>query len=112
MYPRTSRVSALAFFTLPSLIVGVAPSVAQQPIRVGATMSETGPYNTQGGPARNGYLLCQKHINEKGGILGRKIEFLIYDDKSDTKTAPNLYEKLIVEDKVDAVMGPYGSPLT
>ena len=88
------------------------PSMAQQPIRIGATMSQTGPYDTQGVPARNGYLLCQKHVNEKGGILGRKIEFLIYDDRSDTKTAPALYEKLIVEDKVDAVMGPYGSPLT
>ena len=85
---------------------------AQQPIRIGATMSMTGAYDTQGIPARNGYLLCQKHVNEKGGILGRKIEFLIYDDTSDTKTAPSLYEKLIAEDKVDAVMGPYGSPLT
>jgi len=75
-------------------------------------MSQTGAYSTQGVPARNGYLLCQKHINDNGGILGRKIEFLIYDDKSDTKGVAGLYEKLIVEDKVDAVMGPYGSPLT
>jgi len=75
-------------------------------------MSETGAYNTQGVPARAGYLLCQKHVNEKGGILGRKIEFLIYDDRSDAKGAVGLYEKLIVEDKVDAVMGPYGSPIT
>jgi len=88
------------------------PSGAQQPIRIGATMSETGSYATQGVPARAGYLLCQKHVNEKGGLLGRKVEFLIYDDKSDSKAAVALYEKLIVEDKVDAVMGPYGSTLT
>jgi len=93
-------------------IGAASPSEAQQPIRIGATMSQSGAYSTQGVPARNGYLLCQKHVNEKGGILGRKIEFLIFDDKSDDKTAPSLYEKLIVEDKVDAVMGPYGSPLT
>ena len=85
---------------------------AQQPIRIGATMSETGSYATQGVPARAGYLLFQKHVNEKGGILGRKVEFLIYDDKSNSKAAVALYEKLIVEDKVDAVMGPYGSTLT
>jgi branched-chain amino acid transport system substrate-binding protein len=85
---------------------------AQQPIRIGATMSETGSYATQGVPARAGYLLCQKHVNDKGGILGRKVEFLIYDDKSNSKAAVALYEKLIVEDKVDAVMGPYGSSLT
>jgi branched-chain amino acid transport system substrate-binding protein len=98
-----------------SMILALAlspPTMAQTPIRVGATMSQTGAYSTQGVPARNGYLLCQKHVNAKGGLLGRKIEFLIYDDQSDIKTAPTLYEKLIVEDKVDAVMGPYGSPLT
>jgi branched-chain amino acid transport system substrate-binding protein len=57
-------------------------------------------------------LLCQKQVDAQGGILGRKPEFLIYDDKSDTQTASTLYEKLIVEDKVDLVMGPYGTPLT
>jgi branched-chain amino acid transport system substrate-binding protein len=93
-------------------IAAASSGHAQQTIRIGATMSVTGAYDTQGGPARNGYLLCQKHVNENGGVLGRKIEFLIYDDKSDSKAAPALYEKLIVEDKVDAVMGPYGSPLT
>src|SRR4030095_13496731 len=69
-------------------VPGLAP--VPQRIRIGATMSMTGAYDTQGIPARNGYLLCQKHVNEKGGILGRKIEFLIYDDTSDTKTAPSL----------------------
>ena len=66
----------------------------------------------QGGYVREGYLLCQKHVNEKGGILGRPIEFLIRDDGSDPKTAAGLYEKLIAEDKLDAVMGPYGSAST
>jgi branched-chain amino acid transport system substrate-binding protein len=93
-------------------IGGVAASEAQQPIRIGATMAQTGTLATQGGPATNGYLLCQKHVNEKGGLLGRKVEFLIYDDKSDGKFASELYEKLITEDKVDAVMGPYGSTHT
>ena len=98
-----------------SMILALAlspPTMAQTPIRVGATMSQTGAYSTQGAPARNGYLLCQKHVNAKGGLLGRKIEFLIYDDQSDIKTAPTLYEKLIVEDKVDAVLGPYGTAIT
>jgi branched-chain amino acid transport system substrate-binding protein len=108
---RSKSLSLIALVT--AFIVGAPwPSGAQQPIRIGATMSETGAYSTQGVPARAGYLLCQKHVNEKGGILGRKIEFLIYDDHSDAKGAVGLYEKLIVEDKVDAVMGPYGSPIT
>ncbi len=88
------------------------PSSAQQPIRIGASMSITGKYSLQGGYGREGYLLCQKHVNEQGGVLGRGIEFVIYDDGSDEKTAVRLYEKLIAEDKVDAVLGPYSSAIT
>lgn len=87
-------------------------SMAQNPIRIGASMSLTGKYALTGGYGREGYLLCEKHVNEKGGVLGRSIEFMIYDDRSDEKTAIGLYEKLITEDKVDAVIGPYSSPIT
>jgi branched-chain amino acid transport system substrate-binding protein len=66
----------------------------------------------QGSYVREGYLLCQKHANEQGGVLGRALELLIHDDRSDEPTAVGLYEKLITEDKVDAVLGPYGSPYT
>jgi branched-chain amino acid transport system substrate-binding protein len=85
---------------------------AQQPIRIGATTALTGESSIQGGYSREGYLLCQKHVNEKGGALGRQIEFVIYDDASNGRTAAGLYEKLIVEDRVDAVLGPYGSAIT
>lgn len=95
-----------------ALILASSAAKAQGPIRIGATMSESGALATQGGPARNGYLLCQKHVNDNGGLLGRNIEFVIYDDKSDPKLAVDLYEKLITTDKVDAVMGPYGSTHT
>jgi branched-chain amino acid transport system substrate-binding protein len=88
------------------------PSLAQQPIQIGTSISITGRDAVQGGYSREGYLLCQKHVNEKGGVLGRPIQFVIHDDASDVKAAVRLYEKLIAEDKVDAVMGPYGSPVT
>jgi branched-chain amino acid transport system substrate-binding protein len=94
-------------------VVGVPwLSLAQQPIRIGASMSLTGKDALQGGYGREGYLLCQKQVNQKGGVLGRSVEFVISDDGSDEKTAVRLYEKLITEDKVDAVLGPYGSPIT
>src|SRR5438552_2870527 len=112
MHRRTLRMSAFAFFTLPALIIGLAPSEAQQSIRIGASMSLTGKDALQGGYGREGYLLCQKHVNQKGGVLGRSVEFVIADNGSDDKTAVRLYEKLITEDKVDAVMGPYGGPTT
>ena len=89
------------------------PSFAQQQIRIGATMSLTGKqYSLQGGYGREGYLLCEKHVNAQGGVLGRPIQFVIYDDESDGKTAARLYEKLIAEDKVDALLGPYGTAIT
>ncbi len=96
----------MAAFLLP------APMLADEPIRIGATMSETGAYSTQGIPARNGYRLCARHANDQGGVLGRDVEFVIHDDQSDSDKAIVLYEKLITEVKVDAVMGPYGSTLT
>ena len=81
-------------------------------IIIGATMSETGSYSTQGIAARNGYKLCEEHLNEAGGILGRSVEFRIHDDESSGERAAELYEQLITEENVDAIMGPYGSTLT
>jgi branched-chain amino acid transport system substrate-binding protein len=89
------------------------PSAAQQSLRIGVSLSITGKqYSVQGGYGREGYLLCQKDVNAQGGVLRRSIEFVIYDDGSDEKTAARNYEKLITEDKVDAVLGPYGSAIT
>jgi branched-chain amino acid transport system substrate-binding protein len=106
--------------TILSLIAVVVAAVvavpgliqAQQPIRIGASIAMTGKDAIQGSYVREGYLLCQKHVNEKGGVLGRPMELLIRDDGSDPKTAVSLYETLITEDKVNAVLGPYGSPYT
>ena len=102
----------LLFISALSFLIVTGCDQEQDPIVIGATMSETGSYSTQGIPARDGYRLCEMHINERGGLLGRDIEFLIYDDESSTERAINLYEQLITEDGVDLVMGPYGSTLT
>jgi branched-chain amino acid transport system substrate-binding protein len=51
--------------------------------------------------------LCVKHTNDKGGVLGRQLELVVYDDASDPATAVRLYEKLITRDKVDLVLGPF-----
>ena len=99
--------------TFSALVLGLpGSSLAQAPIRIGASLSLTGNYSAQGGYQREGYLLCEKHVNAQGGLLGRPIQFLIHDDGSEEKAVVRLYEKLITEDKVDAVLGPYGSQLT
>ena len=72
-------------------------AAAQAPIRIGASISLTGTYAKPGTYGRDGYLLCQRQVNERGGLLGRKIEFVLYDDRSDAQTGVRLYEKLITE---------------
>ena len=88
------------------------PAAAQSPIKIGASLSLTGTYAALGQNQQRGYQLCAKDVNEKGGVLGRKIEFVLYDDQSQPATGVRLYEKLITQDKVDAVMGPYSSAIT
>src|SRR3972149_2682462 len=88
------------------------PASAQSPIKIGASLSLTGTYAALGQNQQRGYQLCAKDVNEKGGVLGRKIEFVLYDDQSQPATGVRLYEKLITQDKVDAVMGPYSSAIT
>ncbi|HWN16251.1 MAG TPA: amino acid ABC transporter substrate-binding protein [Candidatus Dormibacteraeota bacterium] len=88
------------------------PAGAQTPIKIGASMSVTGTYAKPGSYQKEGYDICIDELNGKGGLLGRKVELVIYDDQSQPATAVKLYEKLITEDKVDAVMGPYSSAVS
>ena len=88
------------------------PAGAQTPIKIGASMSVTGTYAKPGSYQKEGYDICIDELNAKGGLLGRKVELVIYDDQSQPATAVKLYEKLITEDKVDAVMGPYSSAVS
>jgi branched-chain amino acid transport system substrate-binding protein len=85
---------------------------AQQPIRIGASLSQTGAFAALGQNQLRGYQLCFKQANEKGGVLGRKLELVFEDDQSQAPVAVRIYEKLITQDKVDAILGPYSSPIT
>jgi branched-chain amino acid transport system substrate-binding protein len=95
-----------------ALLGAGAPAQAQQPIRIGASLSQTGSFAALGQNQLRGYQLCVKHANEKGGVLGRKLELLVEDDQSQGPVAARIYEKLITQDKVDAILGPYSSPIT
>jgi branched-chain amino acid transport system substrate-binding protein len=101
--------AALAGVVLASLPL---PAAAQAPIKIGASMSVTGTYAKPGTYQKEGYDVCIDELNAKGGLLGRKVELVVYDDQSQPATAVKLYEKLITEDKVDAVMGPYSSAVS
>ncbi len=89
-----------------------AVAEAQAPIRIGASVSQTGTYAALGQNQLRGYQLCVKHTNEKAGVLGRRLELVVEDDRSEPATAARIYEKLITQNKVEAVFGPYSSPIT
>ncbi len=113
------KTNPLAFGVLVIIIITVVgmfllqdQRISGEPIVIGATMSLSGGLATQGSAANNGYLLCEQHINEDGGLLGQRVQFLIYDDTSDNEIAIASYQRLIVDDGVDLILGPYGSTLT
>ena len=85
---------------------------AQAPIRIGASVSMTGQFAALGQNQNRGIQLCVKHANDKGGVLGRKLELVVEDDQSQAPVAVGIYEKLVTQNKVDAILGPYSSPIT
>jgi len=89
-----------------------APTEAPQaPIKIGASLPLTGDFSEPGTAAKLGYELWVEQVNNAGGLLGRQVEFVIYDNASDPDTAVADYERLITEDKVDLVVGPFSSRL-
>jgi len=96
----------------PAAGTPVAAPPEGEPIRIGASVSTTGSNGRTGLYQQEAYLLYEAQKNASGGVLGRPIEFVIYDDQSDPTTGSRLYEKLITEDEVDLVMGPYSSGVT
>jgi branched-chain amino acid transport system substrate-binding protein len=91
----------------------VAPASADDVIRFGAAVSLTGALSTEAKQMKDGYDFYLTQINERGGIAvgGKKykVEIVYYDDGSNPETAAKLTEKLLTEDKVNFVLGPYGS---
>jgi branched-chain amino acid transport system substrate-binding protein len=105
-----AKVMTASVVVLALAIVSVAEG--QKPIRIGASASRTGAYAALGQNQLRGYQLCVTHTNERGGVLGRKLELVVEDDQSQPATAVRIYERLITQEGVDLVLGPYGSPMT
>jgi len=95
-----------------SLAAMPAPALAQsEPIKIGFSLALTGPLAPNGKQALLGAKIWEEEINAKGGLLGRKVELINYDDQSSPTNVPGIYTKLLDVDKVDIVMGPYGTNL-
>ena len=96
-----------------SFILGLAFSAAalaqSAPVKIGIGIAQTG---TLGGGGKAALLALQmwvEDVNAKGGLLGRKVELLAYDDQSNPATTPGIYTKLLDVDKVDLLIAPYGT---
>jgi branched-chain amino acid transport system substrate-binding protein len=87
-------------------------SSSNAPITIGASLSLTGDFSTDGTAFQKGYELWVKDVNAAGGILGRQVKLTILDDKSDPNQVVTNYQTLINSDHVDLAFGPYSSLLT
>ena len=82
---------------------------AQQPVRIGSTLALTGPLGSAGNIQKVAIEVYIDDLNSRGGLLGRKVEWVLKDDQSRPDLARTLYEQLATVDKVDLLMGPYGT---
>jgi branched-chain amino acid transport system substrate-binding protein len=94
-------------------LAGTPLSAAQEaPIKVGLIQPLSGPVAASGNFVRMGAEIGRDWVNARGGVLGRKVELVIEDNKSDPKEAASAAEKLIVRDKVPVIIGAWGSSMT
>jgi branched-chain amino acid transport system substrate-binding protein len=104
---------AASFFAVAALGLLTAPANAQapagEPIRIGFSMALTGPLSPNGKSALLGMKIWEEETNAKGGLLGRPVKLIYYDDQSQAAPVPGIYTKLIDVDKVDLVIGPYAT---
>jgi branched-chain amino acid transport system substrate-binding protein len=83
-----------------------------EPIVIGAAVSTTGSNGRTGLYQQEAYLLWEEQKNTSGGLLGRPVRMVLYDDQSDPATGARLYERLLTEDQVNLILGPYSSSVT
>jgi len=105
---RRVLLKSAAALTLATGIPGRAAR-AQQPIRVGFSIAQTGPISGGGRAALVALRMWADDVNGRGGLLGRKVELIVYDDQGSPSLTPGIYAKLIDLDKVDLLIAPYGS---
>jgi len=97
---------------LGAAFIGLAATLsamADEPIRIGYSMALTGPLAANGKSALLAQKIWEEDVNAKGGLLGRPVKLIYYDDQSNPSTVPAIYTKLLDVDKVDLVVGGYAT---
>lgn len=99
-----------------SVMIGLnTPVFAQEPpVRIGYSMSDTGPFAMAAQEQQNVYKMWKDEVNARGGLdvagVKRPVEFVEYDNQSKPDQSVRIYEKLITDDKVDLLLAPWGTP--
>ncbi|MCC7046162.1 MAG: amino acid ABC transporter substrate-binding protein [Alphaproteobacteria bacterium] len=94
------------------LLLAALPAHAQQALIVGAALPQSGMFADLAADLRKALLLWQEEVNGAGGLIGRRVELQLLDDRSESGDARRLYEQLIGEHKADVLVGPFGSAAT
>jgi len=92
--------------TVAAIAVGTSLSAfAADPIKIGSVLSVTGPAAFLGDPQLKTLQLYVEKINKEGGVLGRQLQLIHYDDGSDASKANGFAKRLVDDDKVDVIKG-------
>jgi branched-chain amino acid transport system substrate-binding protein len=100
--------AAIAVGTL-AVLAGSAVAQSAQPIKIGFSMAMTGGLAANGKSALLAQRIWEEDVNAKGGLLGRPVKLVYYDDQSNPSTVPGIYTKLLDVDKVDLIIGAYAT---
>jgi branched-chain amino acid transport system substrate-binding protein len=104
----------IAAFLVGTFFVLAAPATqaqapSAQPLKIGYGIAQTGGLAPNGKSALLAQKIWEEDINAKGGLLGRPVKLIYYDDQSSPAAVPAIYEKLLDVDKVDIIIGGYGT---
>jgi branched-chain amino acid transport system substrate-binding protein len=106
LLPRSIVCVAAAIVTI---IIAYGTAAAVDPIRIGFGISLTGPLAANGKSALIAMKIWEEDINAKGGLLGRPVNLVYYDDQSNPANVPGIYAKVLDVDKVNLIMGGYAT---
>src|SRR2546428_9695282 len=112
MKPQRIRRWALTGGVIGALVLaglGAPTARAAEPIRIGFGMALTGGLSANGKPALLAVQIWKDDVNKRGGLLGRPVELVYYDDQTKPATVPGIYTKLLDVDKVHFVVSGYGT---
>src|SRR3984893_13046224 len=109
MFRRSLRAAALALLT--GIMFAASAALAAEPIKIGFSMPLTGGLASNGKAILAAYQMWEEDINAKGGLLGRPVKLIYYDDQSNPSLVPAIYAKLFDIDTIDLVFTSYGTNL-